>query len=364
MTDRSDAARRRELQRRAFSPGGGLTPEEAVELRMLSVPASEQEPQVSTPEPDSDAAPIPAAETAAAAETAPASETLPVSETDALSAASDSAASDPVPARRPRWAPVVVTVAALVLGVGAGWLSAPRAAQASPSMTAVQQQIEDEIVASGEFDADTVQFRGTKEGAELWSALRDEQQCVILNFGDQRSTGCHSPEQPEESLAVAVAQLQTHEDDREVVVYGYLIRNLAGGVSPVIERMQMGVSNWQSQYSPEELTLVEALEKSGVRGSDVQILGYDDDIPIWITSYEDRCVAVVDPADRTVRQSCHDDDRSEPSELVFHDSVYQVVWSDQRGPTLTILKQATVSLFCDGETGECQSIDDTTGEIG
>src|SRR5690606_18320080 len=115
-----DAARRRELQRRAFSPGGGLTPEEAVELRMLSVPASEQEPQVSTPEPDSDAAPIPAAETAAAAETAPASETLPVSEADALSAASDSAASDPVPARRPRWAPVVVTVAALVPGVGAG----------------------------------------------------------------------------------------------------------------------------------------------------------------------------------------------------------------------------------------------------
>ena len=35
-----DAARRRELQRRLYAPGGALTPEETEELRMLSVPRS------------------------------------------------------------------------------------------------------------------------------------------------------------------------------------------------------------------------------------------------------------------------------------------------------------------------------------
>lgn len=382
MTDHADAARRRELQRRAFAAGGGLTADEAEELRMLSAPApapvSEPVPAISSaPQATDRRMPVASDPKSADASPAknPATEAMRPAASDPAasdsaepdSAASDSAASDtaePAPARRPRrMLAIISTAVALVLSVGAGWLSAPRAEHATPSMTVAQQQIEDEIIAGGDFDAGTVQFRGAKEGAEFWSALKGDKQCVILNVGDQRATGCELPDLPLDSLAIAFAQLQTHEGDRDVVFSGYLLENLSGGVSPIIERAQMGVGNWESQFSPEELKLIEALEKTGARASEAQILDYDGDLPIWIPSPLDQCIAIVDPADQGVSQSCAGPDGV--SEIDFHDSIYRVVWSARRGAVLTILKQATSTrITCDTETGDCTWVDDTPVEAG
>lgn len=356
MTDHADAARRRELQRRAFAPAGGLTPEEAEELRMLSAPAATQQL------PDVEPATAPAA---------PAE--LPASETPTVTESSPESVRAPEPApeqavewRRPRRAlAVVITVAALVLGVGAGWLSSPRTAQASPAMTSAQQQIDAEIVASGDFDAGSVRFRGEKDGAALWSAMKNEMPCVVLSVEGERRTGCASETPVNGETALAITQLQIQDGDEVTSYTGYLLQTLSGEWAPMIQQMSMASNDWKAQYNETERALLDVLEKAGLHGPDLTILGYDGDIPIWATWGPDMCIAVVDPDTSAVQQHCTDLNSDNALEIALHDSIYRAVWRDQRGPTLTIEKQAEVSkVFCDAETGDCTSIDDTTGEIG
>ncbi|MDQ0613700.1 hypothetical protein QF046_001341 [Microbacterium sp. W4I4] len=359
MTDHADAARRRELQRRAFAVEGSLTPEEEEELRMLSAPAPAPAPApASLPEPPA-VAPTPGMTDAAgsdAVEQAPASEPEPDPATEFGAA----------PARRPRRAlAVVITVAALVLGAGIGWLSSPRTLDAAPTMTVEQQTIDAEIVASGDFDAGSVQFRGEKDGAALWSATQKEKPCVVLSVDGQRSTGCVSGERSDGGIDYPVAQVQTQDGDTSANVTGLLIPTLSGDWAPVIEHMALTAGDWQGQYSSAELALIDILEKAGLHGSELQILGYDGDIPVWSTWGPERCIAVVDPATSAVQQHCTDDYSEGPLEIALGDSVYQAVWSDQRGPVLTILKQATaLQVTCDIETGDCTWVDDTPVDVG
>ncbi|MGB3376203.1 MAG: hypothetical protein WBA87_13815 [Microbacterium sp.] len=370
MTDHADAVRRRELQRRAFAAGGGLTGEEAEELRMLSAPAFGpavvQASSVTAPEPAADAAPSSVAETTAASDALSTSDDA-LTASELLSASEPEATPEPAaaPARRPRRAlAVIITVAALILGVGVGWLSSPPTVHAPPAMTSAQQKIDAEIVATGDFDAGSVRFRGEKDGAALWSATQKDKPCVILSVDGQRSIGCVSASRADSGIEYPVAQLQTPDGDKSTSYTAYLIPTLAGEWAPVLNSMQVIASDWKGQYTEAELKLIDILEKAGLHGSDLQILGYDGDIPIWSTWGPDRCIAVVDPDTSDVLQHCTDFEAESPLEITLGDSVYQAVWSDQRGMTLTILKQATATVVCNGETGECTSIDDTTGEIG
>jgi len=370
MADSADAARRRELQRRAFAAGGGLTPEEAEELRMLSAPADVREPAALPPASVTAEMPV----TAETPVTAKAPE-IAYAATEEPPAASDSdtgpeSAAGPAPAitraRRPRRAlAVLIAVAALVLGVGVGWLSAPRAVQAAPTMTAEQQKIDAEIVASGDFDAESVRFRGEKDGAAIWSATQKEKPCVVLSVDGQRSTGCVSGERPDGGIDFPVAQVQTQDGDTRTSFTAYLIPTLSGEWAPVVDSMAMTASDWQAQYTPEELELLDILEKDGLNGSDLEILGYDGDIPVWSTYGPERCLAAVDPDTSTVQQHCTDRDAESTLEIALGDSIYQAVWSDRRGTSLTILKQATSSqVTCDTETGDCTWVDDTPVDVG
>lgn len=358
MTDPSDAARRRELQRRAFAVGGGLTPEEAEELRMLSAPVAVHEPSAVTPA-------LEPAETAVAAPAAP--DEPPAASDPVIGSESASGPGHTItPARRPRWAlAVVITVAALVLGVGVGWLSSPRPVQAAPTMTAEQQKIDAEIIASGDFDAGSVRFRGEQDDAALWSAMQKEKPCIVLSVDGQRSTGCVSAERSDGGIDYPVTQLQTQDGDKSTGFTAYLMPTLSGEWAAVLDSVALTDSDWQGQYPAEELALIDILEKAGLHGSELQILGYDGDIPVWSTYGLDRCLAVVDPATSTVQQQCMDVTSEGPLEIALGDSVYQASWSDQRGPMLTILKQAILKqVTCDTETGDCTWVDDTPVEVG
>lgn len=383
MSDHADAARRRELQRRAFAAGGGLTAEEAGELRMLSAPAparTDGPPAVTQAAPTADAAQSAGEEPPGSSEPVPASEPVsePVSASESVSASGpettpgsepettfettpESAAAASPPRRRAL--AVVITVAALLLGIGVGWVSSPRSVHTAPAMTAEQQKADAEIVASGDFDSDSVRFRGEKNGAALWSATRDAQPCVILSVDGRRSSGCSSPSQSEDGMGFALAQLHKQDGDRSTSFTGYLVQTLSGEWAPVVNSMQMVGADWEGQYTQEELALIDILEQAGLHGSELQILGYDGDIPVWSTYGPDRCMAVVDPATSVVQKHCTGTDSDTVLEITLHGSVYQVVWSDRRGPTLTILR-APASIVCDADSGYCASADDTTGEIG
>jgi hypothetical protein len=232
-------------------------------------------------------------------------------------------------------------------------------------MTAAQQKIDAEIVASGDFDAGSVRFRGEKDGAALWSATQKEKPCVVLSVDGQRSTGCVSGERSDGGVDYPVAQMQTQDGNTSTSFVGSLVQTLSGEWAPVIQHMQMTASDWEGQYSQSELALIDILEKAGLHGSELQILGYDGDIPVWFTYGLNRCLAVVDPATSAVQQHCTDSQAESPLEITLGDSTYQAVWSDRRGPTLTVLKQTSgTRISCDTETGECTWVDDTPVERG
>src|SRR5690606_21977422 len=113
--------------------------------------------------------------------------------------------------------------------------SAPRAVQAAPTMTAEQQKIDAEIVASGDFDAESVRFRGEKDGAAIWSATQKEKPCVVLSVDGQRSTGCVSGERPDGGIDFPVAQVQTQDGDTRTSFTAYLIPTLSGEWAPVVD---------------------------------------------------------------------------------------------------------------------------------
>lgn len=387
MTVENSAERRRELQRRAFAPGGSLTAAEADELRMLTAPTPTNLPSA-TPTHTS------------ASPTAPTRTDLPPTgnqrtdppptgnqrtdpppthlprtaqpgdEADLHSTAQvqDGAAAPGQNARRPRWITALACLAALAVGMGVGWATAPRTADAAPAMSDAQRRIAAELEASGDFDAGSVRFAGEEHDAAVWTARLGEEHCLIMRLDDRQESACGDPEadgmggQPP-----PYAQIQTTQGRTTTTVTAVLRATLSGRSTVVVESwaMDLDEDSWQFRYSDTEIPLVEELQKAGFAAPLLRIVGYDGALPIWTIDSDRRCLMIVDPASLEVSSSCADG-RSQPQddwflEHSFAGNTYQVSSTMRSGPILTIVRgAASDSTSCD----TCTTIDDTTGEVG
>ncbi|BDZ39150.1 hypothetical protein [Microbacterium suwonense] len=391
MTAQTDAARRRELLRRAFAPGGTLTPEEAEELRMLSAPASvhptasaqASEPPSAERHRDLDRhAPTEPGTPGSAHEPNP--EAADAARRDAEAGDAEKPDANPgtaVPSAsvprhcRPRWVVPLVAIAALMLGFGLAWLVAPHTLRSVPQMSADQQRIEDELAASDEFDDGSVTFAGEKDGVAVWTATRGAEQCVILIGDDRRRANCAESGNSFSPLGSVVTQLVGEHEGRWTYVTASLTSTLSGDRTVIVSSWDSGEAelNWASQYTEEERALIPDLQDAGFNPMDLSIVGYDEDLPIWGSYADQKCIAVVDPDTSEVLSSCapHEFPESESSQVTlnipFRDSIYSVAWSSWRGTTFTIIRppsSVTGGAACDFDTLTCTSIDDKTGDAG
>ncbi|MFD5224663.1 hypothetical protein ACFWHT_03490 [Microbacterium sp. NPDC058342] len=340
MESEEDAGRRRELQRRAFAPGGALTGAEAEELRMLSVRRGEAEvaggDPMETAAPGTDAAAPPATPPASVEEQP--SPPVPVEEP---------ATPEPEPGqetpsrRRPRWLAPVVCAAALLAGLGIAWLTSPRTSDAAPAMNPEQQRIFAAVAADDELDLDpeSLRFAGEKHGAAVWTATRGDERCVILSMDDERRTGCAEPVTGSYGPRYPVTSIDVAEDGMATTVTAVLAPTLTGEWRVIVNRWQMSLDDWRSRYTDAEVALVDALMDAGFDPASLSVLGRDGELPIWMQYGDKPCIMIADPDTLEVVSACAESGAS-TAEVLYRDSVYVLTWSELRGSTLTIVRPA------------------------
>ncbi|MFC5434035.1 hypothetical protein [Microbacterium suwonense] len=249
-------------------------------------------------------------------------------------------------ARRRAWALPVIAIAAVLVGLGAGWLLFSRD-MSVVAMTAAQQDAWAQLEASGDYDAGSIHLVGHKYGADIWMATRGEVhlECLVLTRADaEPTTGCRSDQQDDEDAQLQVNS--TYQDDgTEYAMWASIAEDIAGNQVAIVQRMDMSQGwDWHSMYSDVELEIVDILEAAGFRGDTLNIVGYDGETPVWVGAQGQICVMIVQ--DGSVAQQCGDiaTDSDQPLVLTVGDTAYSVSLSSNRGFSLTIERGV-------GETG-------------
>lgn len=388
MQDAAEPGRLEELRHRAYGRGASLTAGEAAELHDLEQQARAQRaaerPQPQAPAATPAAAPV---HVAAHPESAPDADAQPPSgdagtpqdpapqatvtdtavadETEPTAAHAKGAA----PARRPwsrRLTAAVAVLAAVALGGGIGWVLAPKA-DARPTMTSAQTETWTTMEGSGDFDPGSIELLGSKDGASLWRATSDTAQnnCLVLTHGEKLSRQCLSTDLDPEFGQLYV-NLQAEQDGVLFEYWGSLLIDLQGREVGYIQTQDLEETNsgWKGQYSGAELAQVEVLEKAGYVGPSLWLMGYDGDRPVWMSQSGESCIAIV--VDGQVIDECGADPSTpDMLRLTVDDTSYEVLLTSNRGPQLTIVRNADTTVHCSpGESTvdqTCTTIDDKTG---
>ncbi|MGN7977292.1 hypothetical protein ACTJJ4_06925 [Microbacterium sp. 22195] len=347
MLEGAEAARRRELQLRAYAPGGALTDAEAAELRDLDA-RNLTAPVVAPPTTE----PTSAREDGfrASALWAGSSEEPRRTSSDAEP---ELPAADPEPVRAPeasarrrfpqRLLIPVIAIVAVVLGLVAGRLVF---GEHSP-MTAAQQAAWAKLDASGTYEPGSLRLVGSEYGVDAWKGTQaaSELECLILTReggsddpNDGYSAGCLNPDQRENGEQLQ-ANLDYTEKRIQYSVWAAVVEDIDGELAVVMQRQNMTEGfDWRSMYGASELAMVSVLEDAGFAGQMLNILGYDGDTPVWsgVDDEQRQCLMVVQGAE--VVQQCGGPARIEPLELTIGDTTYAIEQTLDRGDALTIYR--------------------------
>lgn len=242
--------------------------------------------------------------------------------------------------RRPS-IPVLVLSAliALLLGFGGAWLVLSR--DSTPAMTAEQAKAMAEIEKTARFDPGSVVYLGEKYDASVWRATSEdgERICLAIQVGDRNQYQCTPPPDDDTAFAEPVGVSVSHADDEgDWSYWATLLNDISGREVVIIQRHDMSAAyGWESQYTDEELRQIRMLEAEGVLPSYLQIIGYDGDVPVFISQDGRTCIYVVDPASNAVLQSCEPSDDGVYT-LQVNGVTYEVRESSMRGPVLTVVR--------------------------
>lgn len=367
MLNQAESSRRRELQRRAFAAGGGVTEAELAELRDLDARAAagaETMPVAGSAGHDPVSAPEPAGLAGATEQAGPPASMAAFGES--VQRASDEPDEQPADPTGPDAAPtrrrpsvaalVLSTLIALLLGFGGAWMLLSR--DGTPAMTAEQAKAMAEIEETARFDPGSMTYLGERYGAAVWraSARDGEETCLAIHVVDRSDHQCMPPPDEDTPYAQPVGvSLNRSDGDAQWSYWASLVTDIAGREALIVQRYDMAAGfDWEAQYTPDERRYISMLEAEGVVPSSLQIIGYDGDVPVFISQDERTCVYAVDTATDAVVQSC------DPSDGVYflqvQNATYEVRESSSRGPTLTVIRIPD-SIVCDVDSGYCGTVD-------
>lgn len=368
MLDDAARARRRELEHKAYAPGGRLSDAEADELRALSVEAA---PTAAAPaavperpeRPERDERPAqtpPVPEQGDGPPTEPLKEPLEEPRKEPLE---DPPADAPEPAQsRRRWLAPLAVVLTLVVGFAAGWLAFGRD-DGAPAMTDAQRDTWVELQSSDLFDPGSVRLVGSQFGVDAWSATKDDgkNECFTLTGGEGRSQSpiCQPSDRNREVYDLQ-ASISVKDGEQQLMVWAVLAQDTLGNDVAIMQRQDTNVDwDWRDQFTADELPIAEFLDSKGFTGDSLQIIGYDGETPVWLHQYEQGCV-IVATADEVMSQACGELTPTQSLDLSVPGATYSVRMTEMRGPMLTVVRTTPTGDPVD--CPECNSIDDKTGE--
>lgn len=352
----SDAARLRELESRRAAPAAAAPSVADAAGRVVESSGAAGEPYDPFAEPDG-----PSAEGVGPA----AKGVGPVAEGDGPAAEPVEASGTPVAASsrlarwrqsllRP-WPAAAASALVLAVGIGVGWLLFGFNFSAYALAIAHSAQAT-ELDASGDYDPGSVVALTEQHGAVLWSAQRDggEQECLILTSQEQTASDCQPSELIDDMGAMYVSLQLPSSGESVDSLSATLIRSPDGELIPIVQMWSPEDYDWRSQYTADELEIIDLIEEEGFEGSALNLLGYDGDSPVWL-SWEAVGLCVIAEADDGIAHHCGDSVYDDVVLSAVVDGVptdYVVQQNEQRGAQLTVVKPM-----------DAMSIDDKTGEI-
>lgn len=302
MPDTAEIDELRTLQARAYGRGGGLTDAEAARLRELEgVRAGSGVASVAIAE-----LPIAAVirEEDAPAGGGSGAEARPESQNSARQRAGADAGAVPDgdhPAvragagaetpptastsrspRRHRHALVIVAVLIAAAGLGLGWLLFGDRGPQAMALTGEQQEWQNRLLASAEYDAGSIRAVAEEEGVLVWYATKKDGElaCVILSDGKNTRPSC--------TLAADIAlrglygQFRTPEGEDEREIDAQVLLDAEGDPAVTVSSFLLTGVILDFRYATDEDA--EAAAKLGETGFDPQalwVVGRDGDIPLW-----------------------------------------------------------------------------------
>lgn len=354
MLEAAEAARRRELQRRAYAAGGALTDAEAVELQELDARRSARSPGSAAQGDQAEQG----AQAASGVERAQPAE--PVEEPQSPEGASpapragfqDEAVEEPheheQPASERRGLPrrlliPVVAVIAVIVGLAAGSYVF---GEHAPAMNAAQQEAWAKLEASGQYDPGSLRLVGSRYDVDAWRATRSESEldCLILSREGvvpsetgASTMGCINVKLDPEG--VLQASLNYSDEQTEYSLWATVMKDIIGKPAVVIMRQDISEGfDWRQQFNAAELDDIRVLEGQGFDGENLDVVGYDGDIPVWVGHNQQTCVLVVLPDDAVARQCGGLAPQGPPLVLVVGGTTYSVQASADYGNLLTLYR--------------------------
>jgi hypothetical protein len=274
----------RALQARAYGRGGELSAPEADRLRELSRRQAEKAPV----EPEPAVAPAPVLISGVPDALVGRSRADEPGSAASLSSPDEPMAGAPaeVSARSLRaaianhWRPALIAaVAALIVGLGAGWLLFGRSSAEAIELTPRQQQWQ-AALADGGYDPGSLRAIAEQDGVVLWYATKmaGEKTCLVIGDGQQVEVSCQGTEVVQVSGLSARLVLG---GDQETEISGQLL--LSPGGQPAVMVSASVISGETSPvYANEgEERFAEGLVDQGFNESTVFVVGYDGENAVW-----------------------------------------------------------------------------------
>lgn len=241
---------------------------------------------------------------------------------------------------RRRWLLPVVTIVAVVLGAGIGWLLF--SGQPGPTaMDASQQNTWTKLEASGQYDPGSIHLVGHKYDADVWTATQRDStvECLLMTRGGDPVADCRPLDQQSDDAKSLQATMSFTEGGIEYSMWATLMNDITGNPVAVMQRQDANNTwDWRSIYTPDELTTVDTLVSAGYDGQSLRIAGYDGNVPVWVFMREQTCVMIVQNGALT-RQCGVLSIGGDPLVLAVADTTYAVSLSEQ-GVALTIQRGA------------------------
>ena len=288
MLSADESAELRELQAKAYGRDGALSVEELARLRELEPTRSRNSPAVPIAEPveafEAGAA-DPPTDSGAGQDSEPGF--VPGDPSDEP-IAERVEASAPA-ASRPRWALIVAASAALVLGVGIGWLVFGRDPGPAIPVTAEQQIRGEQLAEESNLDPGTIVPMAESSDVLVWMGTRDEGEitCLIIEDGEHDTTSCAETQSLSDTGLYAMLSRDAPPESGNGSEMISASLGFAREDEPVV-MIQRGWTTTSSEgyldqfTDPEQRATAARLIDQGLDEWSPMLVAYDGDTPIWI----------------------------------------------------------------------------------
>ena len=282
MSDPADeeVAELRELQRRAYAPGGTLNEAERERLHELqnrgrSAAAGAAE--------DGSAASAPREGIRSGEGTQEPEAAHVQANPDAL--ASEDHEED-APRRRPRG--ILLGAAFLGVGIVLGLLIPLIAEDGGWMLTAEQRERRAAIAEDEAFDAGSLTLVSEGEEVRVWAATRGEglRTCVVLDHGGVHSTECTVTERFAETSGFGLLSTVLESPSGGELIQASLMRALGGELVAIVYRhsFQDVEPDWISRFPEDAQPFAEQLVEEGFDLSSLELVGRFEGAPLWSAS--------------------------------------------------------------------------------